>query len=71
MMGIMQIRELGVNSVTKVMGSEIKEAYRLRLFDISLVSPETKDSSDHAPHRSKNGNNARCSRGRLNIRYGK
>jgi hypothetical protein len=31
----------------------IEETYRLRLFDISLVSPEAKDSSDHATHRRK------------------
>lgn len=61
MMGVMQICELGVNSVANVRVSEIKETYGLRLFDIRLVSPEAEDSSDHAPHRSKNGNNARSS----------
>ena len=50
MMGVMQICELGVNSVANVRVSEIIETYGLRLFNIRLVSPEAEDSSDHAPH---------------------
>jgi hypothetical protein len=35
------------------------------------MSPEAKDSRDHASHRGKNGNNACCPGGCLDIRYGK
>lgn len=60
MMGVVQIYILGVNRITSELVSENEGTYRLRLFDISLVSPEAKDSSDHATHRGENGNNTRC-----------